>query len=128
MLPNLALWNLGLVYLHRQDDHHVESCDSHVIHYVHVGAGGGYNERDGVEYIERDDSDEEFDEVHYINLAIMGTSATFFLCVCSLGERRKSFVGNQVVKRRLRKRKTKETMVYPVFSTMKSLPLLSSLM
>ena len=30
---------------------------------VHVGAGGGYNERDGVEYIDRDESDEEFDEV-----------------------------------------------------------------
>ena len=29
----------------------------------HVGAGGGYNERDGVEYVDRDESDEEFDEV-----------------------------------------------------------------
>ena len=28
-----------------------------------VGAGGGYNERDGVEYVDREDSDEEFDEV-----------------------------------------------------------------
>ena len=28
-----------------------------------VGAGGGYNERDGLEYIDRDESDEEFDEV-----------------------------------------------------------------
>ena len=28
-----------------------------------VGAGGGYNEREGVEYIDRDESDEEFDEV-----------------------------------------------------------------
>ena len=28
-----------------------------------VGAGGGHNERDGVEYIDRDESDEEFDEV-----------------------------------------------------------------
>ena len=33
----------------------------HVIHYI--GAGGGYNEREGVEYHDRDDSDEEFDEV-----------------------------------------------------------------
>ena len=36
------------------------SCD--VVHPA-VGAGGGYNERDGVEYINRDESDEEFDEV-----------------------------------------------------------------
>jgi hypothetical protein len=28
-----------------------------------TGAGGGYNERDGVEYKERHDSDDEFDEV-----------------------------------------------------------------
>ena len=28
-----------------------------------IGAGGGYNERDGVEYVDRDESDEEFDEV-----------------------------------------------------------------
>ena len=33
-----------------------------MVHPV-VGAGGGYNERDGVEYIDRDESDEEFDEV-----------------------------------------------------------------
>ena len=30
-----------------------------------TGAGGGYNEREGVEYNEREDSDEEFDEVLY---------------------------------------------------------------
>ena len=30
---------------------------------VRTGAGGGYNERDGVEYKEREDSDDEFDEV-----------------------------------------------------------------
>ena len=29
-----------------------------------LGYGGGYNEREGVEYIKRDDSDDEFDEVH----------------------------------------------------------------
>ena len=38
-----------------------------MIHYI-VGAGGGYNERDGVEYVEREDSDEEFDEVRSIAL------------------------------------------------------------
>ena len=27
------------------------------------GAGGGYNEREGVEYNQRDDSDDEYDEV-----------------------------------------------------------------
>ena len=27
------------------------------------GAGGGYNEREGVEYNHRDDSDDEYDEV-----------------------------------------------------------------
>ena len=31
--------------------------------YLFPGYGGGYNERDGVEYIERQDSDDEFDEV-----------------------------------------------------------------
>ena len=30
---------------------------------IRTGAGGGYNERDGVEYKERQDSDDEFDEV-----------------------------------------------------------------
>ena len=30
---------------------------------VRTGAGGGYNERDGVEYKEREESDDEFDEV-----------------------------------------------------------------
>ena len=29
----------------------------------HLGYGGGYNEREGVEYIKREDSDDEFDEV-----------------------------------------------------------------
>ena len=28
-----------------------------------LGYGGGYNEREGVEYIKREDSDDEFDEV-----------------------------------------------------------------
>ena len=28
-----------------------------------VGYGGGFNEREGVEYIQRQDSDDEFDEV-----------------------------------------------------------------
>lgn len=31
--------------------------------YCYAGYGGGYNEREGVEYIERQDSDDEFDEV-----------------------------------------------------------------
>lgn len=31
------------------------SCDT--------GAGGGYNERENVEYISRDESDDEFDDV-----------------------------------------------------------------
>ena len=32
-------------------------------YYGHLGYGGGYNEREGVEYIQREDSDDEFDEV-----------------------------------------------------------------
>ncbi len=30
---------------------------------VRTGAGGGFNERDGVEYKKRQDSDDEYDEV-----------------------------------------------------------------
>jgi hypothetical protein len=30
---------------------------------VRTGAGGGYNERDGIEYKKRQESDDEFDEV-----------------------------------------------------------------
>lgn len=40
----------------------------HVIHHVIVGAGGGYNEREGVEYVDREESDEEFDEVSMITM------------------------------------------------------------
>ena len=40
-----------------------------MIHYV--GAGGGYNEREGVEYLDRDESDEEFDEVCSISLFVL---------------------------------------------------------
>jgi hypothetical protein len=31
--------------------------------FVHTGLGGGFNERQNVEYIERPDSDDEYDEV-----------------------------------------------------------------
>ena len=31
-----------------------------------IGIGGGFMERDNVEYIERDDSDDEYDEVVFI--------------------------------------------------------------
>ena len=34
---------------------------------VRTGAGGGFNERDGVEYKERDESDDEYDEVWSID-------------------------------------------------------------
>lgn len=30
-----------------------------------TGAGGGYNEREGVEYKQRQESDDEFDEVDF---------------------------------------------------------------
>ena len=33
------------------------------VYYGCLGYGGGYNEREGVEYIQREDSDDEFDEV-----------------------------------------------------------------
>lgn len=33
------------------------------LHSWFVGYGGGFNEREGVEYIQRQDSDDEFDEV-----------------------------------------------------------------
>ncbi len=32
---------------------------------VRTGAGGGYNEREGVEYKKREESDDEFDEVSF---------------------------------------------------------------
>jgi hypothetical protein len=37
---------------------------------VRTGAGGGYNERDNVEYKERVESDDEFDEVCKFNLLL----------------------------------------------------------
>ena len=30
---------------------------------MHLGLGGGFNERENVEYVERQDSDDEYDEV-----------------------------------------------------------------
>ena len=42
---------------------------------IRTGAGGGYNERDGVEYKERQDSDDEFDEV----IIILRKDVAFFL-------------------------------------------------
>ena len=46
---------------------------------LYVGAGGGYNERDGVEYIDRDESDEEFDEVS--NLVVINQSQCHYVCM-----------------------------------------------
>ena len=43
----------------------------------YVGAGGGYNERDGVEYVDRDESDEEFDEVS--SVAVI---RVYIQCIC----------------------------------------------
>ena len=42
-----------------------------------TGVGGGYNEREGVEYIEREESDDEFDEVllYCIRCAISNQSS-----------------------------------------------------
>ena len=37
-----------------------------------TGAGGGYNERDGVEYNERVESDDEYDEVSHWQRFIRG--------------------------------------------------------
>jgi hypothetical protein len=45
-----------------------------------TGAGGGYNERENVEYIEREESDDEFDEVGELLLPI-DIFSTKFLCV-----------------------------------------------
>ena len=42
---------------------------------IRTGAGGGYNERDGVEYKERQDSDDEFDEV----IIILRLSEAYFI-------------------------------------------------
>ena len=33
------------------------------VSFVYVGLGGGFNERENVEYKDRDSSDEEYDEV-----------------------------------------------------------------
>ena len=35
-----------------------------------TGYGGGFNERENVEYIEREDSDGEYDEVNNINIVV----------------------------------------------------------
>ncbi len=43
---------------------------------VRTGAGGGYNERDNVEYNKREESDDEFDEVNY-QLGIFQKSKLF---------------------------------------------------
>ena len=50
-----------------------------------TGAGGGYNEREGVEYNEREDSDEEFDEVLYSGkFSRLLIFAVFANLVCSM--------------------------------------------
>lgn len=43
-----------------------------------IGIGGGFMERDNVEYIERDDSDDEYDEVGVIYLNMNGHLRNFF--------------------------------------------------
>ena len=35
----------------------------HVLYFFYLGLGGGYCERENVEYIEREDSEDEIDEV-----------------------------------------------------------------
>ena len=36
--------------------------------FVCVGLGGGYNERENIEYIQREDSDDEYDDVNGLAL------------------------------------------------------------
>ena len=38
-----------------------------------TGLGGGYNEREGVEYIDREQSDEEYDDVSTCSTVAMAT-------------------------------------------------------
>lgn len=33
---------------------------------IYVGIGGGYNERENVEYVDREDSDNEYDDVSLV--------------------------------------------------------------
>lgn len=42
------------------------NCYRIIIYYLpFIGYGGGFNERENVEYIEREESDGEYDEVSY---------------------------------------------------------------
>lgn len=49
------------------------------LHSWFVGYGGGFNEREGVEYIQRQDSDDEFDEV---TLDLLNLLKGFFIGAC----------------------------------------------
>jgi hypothetical protein len=63
---------------------------------IRTGAGGGYNERDGVEYKERQDSDDEFDEVIFI----LRKDSAFLCHICfNIG----SFIVNSLGGKRRRK-------------------------
>ena len=46
--------------------------------YLHPGLGGGYNERGTVEYIEREESDDEYDEVFKPCLSVCLSSLHLF--------------------------------------------------
>lgn len=52
---------------------------------MYLGYGGGYNEREGVEYVKRDESDDEFDEVLVNQFVICLFSALKKITLLSVG-------------------------------------------
>ena len=54
-----------------------------ILIFGYIGYGGGFNEREGVEYVHREDSDDEYDEVvkkskHKLSLIHLNTTNFFF--------------------------------------------------
>ena len=49
---------------------------------ITLGIGGGFMERDNVEYVERDDSDDEYDEVN--SICDLSESCHFIICLHSI--------------------------------------------
>ena len=55
-----------------------------------LGAGGGYNERENVEYKEREESDDEYDEVNSLSLPLPFFTSFLTLCL-QFGRKKKKF-------------------------------------
>lgn len=55
-LQNLEPWSQEQVY-------RTKFCAQCMYDCITIGLGGGYNERENVEYIEREESDDEYDDV-----------------------------------------------------------------